>query len=390
MTTSRARVAYAELRALSAPMAQPVGNAHRQWPQRAGLLLRLVDEEGAVGLGEAAPLPGYSADELADCAAHLQRVNWSALDLEVDEIRGEVGGLLGFAPATARELARLPRAARCAAETALLTLVACRRAVPLATLLRGEPPPAAVPVSALLVGESPAALLASGRAALARGFSTLKIKIGRPDGAAWELAALQALRQQLGPAVALRLDANRAWSLAEATARLAPLVELAPELVEEPLADARELPRLRTPLPIALDESLQHLDPAAEVAPLLAAGAARALCLKPMALGGPLRCLQLARLAAAQGAPAFCTHLFDGTVALAAAAALALALPLPLACGLDAHPGLALGPAAALQLIGAPLILPPTAPGLGPELAAAPLTAPCLWSSAPGGAGPLR
>lgn len=386
MMTSRARVAYAELRALSAPMAQPAGNAHRQWPQRAGLLLRLVDEEGAVGLGEAAPLPGYSADELADGAAHLRRVNWSALDLELDE----VGGLLGFAPATARELARLPLAARCAAETALLTLVACRRAVPLATLLRGEPPPAAVPVSALLVGESPESLLASARAAVARGFSTLKIKIGRPDGAAWELAALQVLRRQLGPAVALRLDANRAWSLAEASARLAPLVELAPELVEEPLADARQLPRLRTPLPIALDESLQHLDPAAEVAPLLAAGAARALCLKPMALGGPLRCLQLARLAAAQGAPAFCTHLFDGTVALAAAAALALALPLPLACGLDAHPGLALGPAAALQLIGAPLILPPTAPGLGPELAAEPLNAPCLWSSTPGGAGPLR
>ena len=271
-----------------------------------------------------------------------------------------------------------------------MTLLACRRAVPLATLLRGEAPPAAVPVAALLGGESPEELLASGRAALARGFTTLKIKIGRPDGAAWELAALQALRRQLGPAVALRLDANGAWSLAQATARLAPLVELLPELVEEPLADARELPRLRTPLPIALDESLQHLDPEAEVGPLLAAGAAQALCLKPMALGGPLRCLQLARLAATHGAPALCTHLFDGTVALAAAAALALALPRPLACGLDAHPGRAHGPAGRLPFIGAPFILPSTAPGLGRELAAAPLAAPCLWSSAPGGAGPLR
>lgn len=386
MTTSRARVAYAELRALSAPMAQPVGNAHRQWPRRAGLLLRLVDEEGAVGLGEASPLPGYSADELASCAARLQQVEWSALDLDLDE----AGGLRGFAPATARALARLPPAARCAAETALLTLLACRRAVPLATLLRGEPPPAAVPVSALLAGESAEELLESARAALARGFSTLKIKIGRPDGAAWELAALQALRRQLGAGVALRLDANGAWSLAQATARLAPLVDLAPELVEEPLADARELPRLRTPLTIALDESLQHLDPEAEVGPLLAAGAARALCLKPMALGGPLRCLQLARLAAAHGAPALCTHLFDGTVALAAAAALALALPRPLACGLDVHPGLALGPAVEPAFSGAPVISLPTSPGLGHALAAAPIAAPCLWSSAAGGAGPLR
>ena len=128
--------------------------------------------------------------------------------------------------------------------------------VPLATLLRGATPPAAVPVSALLAGESPAALLASARAALARGFSVLKIKVGRPDGAAWELAALRALRLQLGPAVTLRLDANRAWSLAEATARLDPLVELAPELIEEPLSQVRELPHLRTSLPVALDEQL--------------------------------------------------------------------------------------------------------------------------------------
>lgn len=381
MMTGRARVAYAELRALSAPMAEPAGNAHRQWTQRAGLLLRLVDAQGEVGLGEASPLPGYSVDELTSCAAGLQEVPWTALDLELD-LRG---GRLVFAAPTERELARLPPAARCAAETALLTLVARQCGVPLATLLRGATPPAAVPVSALLAGESPAALLASARAALARGFSVLKIKVGRPDGAAWELAALRALRLQLGPAVTLRLDANRAWSLAEATARLDPLVELAPELIEEPLSQVRELPHLRTSLPVALDESLQHLDPEAELVPLLAAGAARVLCLKPMALGGPLRCLQLAHLAAAHAAPALCTHLLDGPVALAAAAAVALALPRPLACGLDTHPGLALGPAVALPFAGASAIPPPVTPGLGPELAAAPLTAPCLWRSAPGG-----
>ena len=371
---SRARVAYAELRALSAPMLQPVGNARRSWPQRAGLLLRLGDDQGLVGLGEASPLPGYSADDLATCRERLQQVPWGELELEL------AADQTFLAPAE-RVLARLPPAARCAAETALLDLIARRRGLPLATLLRGETPPAAVALSALLVGETPAELLASANAALGRGFRVLKLKVGRPGGAAGELAALRELRRQLGTAVGLRLDANRAWSLAEASAYLAALEEFAPEIIEEPLADARELCQLQTPLRIALDESLQELAQDAELCPLLAAGAVQALVLKPMALGGPLRCLALAQLGASYGVPAVVTHLFDGTVALAGAAAVALALPMALACGLDVHPGLALGPAGPRAGGVSAQLAPPQFPGLGIELEEAQLPQPCLWSS---------
>jgi o-succinylbenzoate synthase len=342
-------------------MAQPAGNAHTRWGERDGLLLCLGDEQGLVGIGEASPLPGYSADNLATCGDRLQKVPWGDLALELSESDGR----LSFTAPTEQQLAALPAAARCAAETALLDLIAQHRAVPLATLLRAGTPPAAVAVSALLTGENPAELLASAHAAVARGFRVLKVKVGRPDGAAWELAALRELRRQLAPNITLRLDANRAWTLAEATERLAALAEIEPELIEEPLAQVNELRHLKTPLRIALDESLQHLDAESAVVPLLATGAVRALVLKPMALGGPLRCLQLARLAATYAAPCLVTHLFDGPVALAAAAAVALALPLPLACGLDAHPGLALGPSVYPDFVGAPQIRVPTQPGLG-------------------------
>ena len=358
-------------------MAQPAGNAHNRWQQRDGLLLRLVDDRGQVGLGEASPLPGYSADDLTTCGDRLQRVPWSELALELDESKGQ----LAFTAPTAHLLALLPPAARCAAETALLSLIAYDRALPLATLLRGEPPPTAVAVSALLTGDSPAELLASAHAAVARGFRVLKIKLGRADGAAWELAALRELRRQLEPTIALRLDANRAWSLPVATERLAALEELNPELIEEPLADVRELRHLRTPLRLALDESLQHLDPESQLVPLLAAGLVGALVLKPMALGGPLRCLQLARLATTHCTPSLVTHLFDGPIALAAAAALALALPAPLACGLDTHPGLVIGPALQPPATGAPQIPPSTTPGLGLTLLDHQLPKPRLWST---------
>ncbi len=374
MMARRDRVAYAELRALSGKMQQPAGNARMQWPRRDGLLLRLTSGDGETGLGEASPLPGYSTETLDLCRERLQQLPWDALSFALGD------GPLALSAATERALAQLPAAARCAAETALLDLAAQRRGLPLATLLRGEPP-AQVAVSALLSGENPAAVLESAQAAVGRGFTVLKLKLGRPDGAGWELAALRLLRQQLGPAIGLRLDANRSWSLAEARERLPPLAELRPELIEEPLADVRELLRLRTPVPIALDESLQHLAPAPELVPLLAAGAVQALVLKPMALGGPLRCLQLARLGQTYGIPSLVTHLFDGTVALAAAAAVALALPRSLPCGLDAHAGLALGPDAALSFVGAPQLPPIERPGLGITLTAAQLPAPRLWST---------
>ena len=39
-------------------------DARRSWPERESLLLRLSDEGGQRGLGEATPLPGYSPDRL--------------------------------------------------------------------------------------------------------------------------------------------------------------------------------------------------------------------------------------------------------------------------------------------------------------------------------------
>jgi len=68
----------------------------------------------------------------------------------------------------------------------------------------------------------------------------------------------------LGPGVAVRLDANRAWSLEEAEHFLRRMTdeEAAPVVfIEEPLKDWTQLPELaaRTRVPLALDETLQEV-----------------------------------------------------------------------------------------------------------------------------------
>jgi L-alanine-DL-glutamate epimerase-like enolase superfamily enzyme len=275
------------LRRCGGQLPRAVGSARAPVRERYGLLLR-VDDGARVGWGEASPLPGFSRDTLDECEAQLAA--WCA--------RG--------APPTAP-------AAQFAVETALAGLAN----------LAGRAPAGPLALAAVVETADEA------RAAVARGLGAVKLKVGRDFDA--ELRRLHEVRAAVGDAVALRVDANRAWSRAEAPARLRALAALRPEFVEEPLAGGLGGARLASPVPLAADETL--LD--GRVPPV------DVLVLKPMALGGAT-CRRLAR---EFGGPVVVTHLWDGPVALAAAAALARSLDGPvLACGLDRHAGLAVWP----------------------------------------------
>jgi o-succinylbenzoate synthase len=355
------------------------GNARARWRERRGLILGLTDDRGRVGLGECTPLPGYSPrgqdHDLDACAAELGELDRAGC------VVSDVAGIAAIAGAV-----RAP-AARFAVETALLDLLGQEAGLPVADILARAAPVSApvrdttpldgaplsrmplsrVPVNALIVDTADIddALAAVARA-YARGVRCFKIKIGRPGGFEHELALLGAVRARHGLKVALRLDANRAWSAGEAAGNLARLAEIAPEYVEEPLMDAGALGRAFMPLPgaaaVALDESLAGADPA-WIADLMARGVVRALVLKPMLLGGALPCLALAAMARAHGAAAVVSHLFDGPVALTACAHLALVVGGT--CGLDRHAGLDAWPAHPLPLVRESHIAYDPAPGLG-------------------------
>ncbi|MBY0404568.1 MAG: dipeptide epimerase, partial [Cyanobacteria bacterium] len=92
--------------------------------------------------------------------------------------------------------------------------------------------------------------------ALSRGYDILKIKLGGPQ----DKESL-ALIRSLAPDATLRVDANAAWSLAEALELLPQLAAYGVEFVEEPLnfktSSDEDYFRLKeeTPLPLMADES---------------------------------------------------------------------------------------------------------------------------------------
>jgi o-succinylbenzoate synthase len=156
---------------------------------------------------------------------------------------------------------------------------------------------------------------------------TVKVKVGRGD----DLGRVRAVREALGPAVRLRVDANGAWDLPTAVRRVRALAPFDVELVEQPVAGLEDLARLRrlVDLPVAADEAVPDLDAARRLARL---GAADALVVKVQAAGGVRAALALAEAA---GVPVIASSLVETSVGLAAGLAFAACLPAtPFASGL--------------------------------------------------------
>ncbi len=317
-----------EYRRYRLPFRLPLRTAHGPWGEREGVLVRLTDEAGVAGYGEAAPIPWFGT-ETADAVEAACR----ELGGKVDTARlAAFGAAAAQAPAGPERLGCL-RNALAAAQAPAESWV--------------QPPPAL----------GVAALLPAGRAALAPlmaraedGFRVFKWKVGVAD-AADELVLLDDLCAALPEGAKLRLDANGAWDRRRAERWLERCAERPVEFIEQPcFAPATEGPaqRRRTddlllglahefPTPLALDESVTGED---DLARWLAAGWPGVFIVKPSLLGDVAA--TLAQLAKAKAAVVFSSALETGVGARAAARA-AFAWPGLMAAAGAAAPPRALG-----------------------------------------------
>jgi o-succinylbenzoate synthase len=186
-----------------------------------------------------------------------------------------------------------------------------------------------IPVNAIVPAVDPDTAAGLVRAS---GCTTAKVKVAEPSQShADDLARVEAVRDALGPAGRLRVDANGAWDVDTAAQRIAELDRFDLEYVEQPCAGLEELAALRRRIdvPVAADESLRT---AADPLRVALHDAADIVVLKVQPLGGVWPAL---RIAEAAGLPAVVSSALETSVGIAAGVALAAALPeLPYACGL--------------------------------------------------------
>src|ERR1700722_4092078 len=286
--------------------------------EREVLAVSLTDQDGLTGYGEAAPFEPYDGISMARVEQALERYR------PVIERAGTMNG--AEIVDACRRAEDLPEAF--AAIDLALWDRAGRRAGRTVASLISDTPAAAVPVNATLAALDRAGAASQAGDAAAAGFGCLKLKVGIGDDA----GRLAAVRAAAGPHVALRVDANGAWSVEQAVHNIEALSPLGLELVEEPvhgLAAVREV-RQRVATRVAIDET------AAEHG-ALTAGVADAVCLKIARCGGISGLLAAATLVRASGAEVYVASSFDGPLGVAAGlhAAAALASRGPIAaCGL--------------------------------------------------------
>ena len=308
---------------------------------RHGLLLRLHTDEGIVGVGEASPVGAGDEQTVAQIAQVLRQFGTRLLDTPLNN--------QSSVHVIATSLGAIPATLRFGIESALYDLLGKAQRRPVTAILGGTPRP--LPVNALIATDSPEEAARSAQEALAAGFTVLKIKVGAPK-LHDDVRLLDAVRQVTGPKIAIRADANQAWSVQQAIRALNRLEEFSLEYVEQPVA-SNDLPglaqvRKAVATPIAADEALASAKDAQRLIQMEAAD----IFIVKAARVGLLGTLEILRLAEKASKPVVVTSSLEAGVGIAASLHLAALLPPDSpACGL------ATGPLLASDLLTNPLAL---------------------------------
>ncbi|HTR97353.1 MAG TPA: dipeptide epimerase [Candidatus Acidoferrales bacterium] len=273
-----------------------------------------IEHEGIEGIGEAAPshyygeTPALVREALATWAPHLGDDPFA-----LDAIGARLDAVLAGQDA-----------ARAGLEMALHDWIGKRLGQPVWRLLGLDP--ARAPRSCVTLGMADPEEMER-KLETVLDFPMIKVKLGGPG----DVDNLRRVRARYRGQ--LQVDANAAWSPADAVRVLRQIEPLGIELVEQPVArgdlDGLRWVRDRSPVPVFADESCHHL---ADLGAL--AGRIDGINLKIMKTGGIREMLRMIHAARAHGLRILLGSMVETSLALSAAAQLA---PLADYLDLDGH-----------------------------------------------------
>ena len=303
--------------------------------------VRLTDQDGHEGWGEAAPSKFYG--ETADSVAAALKLYGSALPedpFNLEDAEGRWATML-----------RGNAAARAALSAALHDLVGKRLGVPLYRLWGLDPCKA--PKSTFTIGlDTPERIKAKVREA--EQFPILKVKLGTDR----DLEILRAIREATDKEI--RVDANCGWTVKGAVRMLPVLSEFGVTVLEQPLPpddlDGLAVITAQSDIPVIADESCKTV---ADIPPLV--GKVDGINIKLAKCGGLREALRMIAVARAHGLMVMVGCMIESSLGITAAAHVT---PLVDLVDLDGAALLANDPFVGAHIDGGQVTLP-SAPGLG-------------------------
>ncbi|MGE4334446.1 MAG: muconate/chloromuconate family cycloisomerase [Pigmentiphaga sp.] len=285
------------------------------------MLVKVFCSDGTVGVGEGTTIGGtaYGGE-----SPESMKLN---IDTYIAPIMiGQDGNRVQALMSRIGKMAKGNRFAKSAIETALLDALGKRTGLALSELLGGRRRDR-LPVAWTLASGDTAKDIAEAERFLAeRRHNIFKLKIGAKD-IKDDVKHVAEIKRAVGEAASVRVDVNMAWGQTQAAWGMAALADVGCDLVEQPVATAAGLARLKRQnfrVPLMADESISGPQVAYELAK---AEAADVFAIKIEQNGGLFAAQRTAAIADAAGIELYGGTMLEGAVSTIASAHLFSTFP---------------------------------------------------------------
>jgi L-alanine-DL-glutamate epimerase-like enolase superfamily enzyme len=291
------------------PLTSPFRIAIGEMTAANDLLIRIRTDQGIVGLGEACPFPPITGETQATNAAAARAIRDMIIGkdpLAIDGLLRQIGPLIHANPS-----------AVAAFDMALHDILGKVAGLPLFRLLGGTKNVFETDITTSI--DTLEKMTAESKKYADMGYKTLKVKVGLDPNE--DFTRLEAIRDAVGPKMAIRIDANQGWSVPQAIYALKRMAALNIEFCEQPVlaSDHAGMRSVRSQSPIAImaDEAL--FGPADGIE-LIRAEACDTFNIKVMKAGGLLNSIRIAHIADAANMRCMVGCMLESNLALTAAA----------------------------------------------------------------------
>lgn len=311
------KITHIRLGRISVPLRVPFKTALRQVNSVEDIIVEIHTDTGIIGYGEAPPTGVITGDTTgAIIGAFHDHIIPTLLGRDMDEFETLTHDL--------QHCIVKNNSAKAAADMALWDVYGKIYGIPVYKLWGGCRKQITTDITISV--NPPEQMAADAIQAVQRGYDTLKVKVGIQPSL--DIERLTAIRNAVGQAVRVRIDANQAWKPKQAVMLLQQMQEkgLAIELVEQPVAahdiDGLQYVTARSPIPVLADESVFSVGDALTI---LQRHAADLINIKLMKCGGLTNALKITTLAEIYGVECMIGCMLEAKVSVNAAVHLACA-----------------------------------------------------------------
>lgn len=292
--------------------AEPFRIASGASTEARNVAVKLTTDYDVIGWGESSPSKRVTGETVESVIEVLDRLSPKLIrscPLRIEHILDLMD----------RTVKRNP-AAKAAVDMALFDVLGKTAKKPLYLLLGGYR--TEVLTDFTLGIKSPREMAEDASKAVGKGFKALKVKLGVDP--AEDVERVRMIREAVGDAVQLRVDANQGWTISQAKDVLNKIDKFRIHFAEQPVRadDLKGLKEVRrdSPIPIMADESVHSPEDALR---LIQAEAVDLINIKLMKCGGILNGRKIAEIAEAAGLPCMIGCMSESGIGIAAAAHLA-------------------------------------------------------------------